>query len=328
MQFFSETIELGRVDLNDTTYQISTQQSVEDLIASIGQVGLLSLPLLRSVEAGRYIVISGFRRITACRELGWDRIEARIVEGTAGDLECCRLAIADNACNRALNTIEQSNAITKLSAFFDDDRILSHEAQKIGLHVNPDLTKKLKKLTMVYPELFGPIISGVLSLTIALELGNFDRDSALIFLHVFETLKPTLNHQKEMLTMAREIALAAHVPILQLIREVLGAVIIDDPGLERHQKIQKIREQFQRMRYPEMVRFEKNFQDRLQRLKLPEAIRLIPPANFESDRFNISFTFQNISQFLSGNEFLGGLADVSDFKKILDKDIEDNPTIC
>jgi len=60
MQFFSETIELGHVDSNDTTYQISTQKSVEDLIASIGQAGLLSLPLLRSVQAGRYIVISGF----------------------------------------------------------------------------------------------------------------------------------------------------------------------------------------------------------------------------------------------------------------------------
>lgn len=327
MQFFSETIELGRVDSNDATYQISTQKSVEDLIASIRQVGLLSLPLLRSVDAGRLIIVSGFRRILACRELGWDRLDARIVGSAVSDLECCRLAIADNASNRTLNPIEQSVAISKLSTFFDDDRTLSLEAQKSGLYANPDLIKKLKKLTTLYPELFDPIVSGVLSLTIALELGNLDRDAALVLLNLFEALKPTLNHQKEILTMAREISLAGNRPIFQLVREVT-ANIIDDQDLDRPQKIQKIRDQLQRLRYPEMVRFEKTFQERLQRLNLPETIRLLPPVNFEGINFTLSFTFQNINQFKSGNEFLCHLANKPDFKKILDKDIEDNTSVC
>jgi ParB family transcriptional regulator, chromosome partitioning protein len=327
MQFFSETIELGRVDSADTTYQISTQKSVEDLKASIRRGGLLSPPLLRSVDAGRLIIVSGFRRISACRELGWDRIDARIVSSAVNDLDCCRLAIADNTNNRVLNTIEQSVAISKLSLFFDDDQILSREVQKSGLHVNPELVKKLKKLTTLYSELLDPIISGVLSLTIALELGNLDRDAALMFLHLFETLKPTLNHQKEMLTMAREISMAGHVPIFQLIKEVIGTDMLDDRNLDRPQKIQTIRDQLQRLRYPEMVRFEKTFQERLQRLNLPESIRLIPPVNFEGTNFTLSFTFQNINQFKSGNEFLCRLANNPDFKKILDKDVEDNPPV-
>ena len=327
MQFFSETVELGRVDSADTTYQISTQKFVEDLMTSIRQVGLLSPPLLRPMDAGRLIIVSGFRRIFACRELGWDRIDARIVSSAISDLDCCRLAIADNTSNRALNAIEQSVAISKLSLFFDDDRTLSREAQKSGLHVNPELVKKLKKLTTLYPELFDPVISGVLSLTIALELGNLDHDAALMFLNLFETLKPTLNHQKEMLTMAREISLAGNRSIVQLIGEVMGADMAADPNSDRHQKIQTIRDQLQRLRYPEMVRFEKVFQDRLQRLNLPESMRLIPPVNFEGTSFTLSFTFQNINQFKSGNEFLCRLANNPDFKKILDKDVEDNPPV-
>lgn len=327
MQFSSETIELGRIDSTDTTYHISTQKSVEDLVASIRQVGLLSLPLLQPVDAGRWIIVSGFRRIAACRELGWDRMDARIVSRTASDLDCCRLAIADNTGNRALNTVEQSVAVSKLSAFFDDDRILSREAQKSGLQVNPELVKKLKKVTTLYPELADPIISGVLSLTIALELGNLDRDAALMFLRLFETLKPTLNHQKEMLTMAREISLANHTSIVQLIREVAGEGMLTDQNLDRHQKIHTIREHLQRLRYPAMVRFEKIFEERLQRLNLPESIRLIPPVNFEGTDFTLSFTFQNVNQFKSGNEFLCRLGNHPDLKKILDKDVEDNSSV-
>ena len=329
MQFSSETIELGRVDSADTTYHISTQKSVEDLVASIRQMGLLSLPLLRLVEAGRWIIVSGFRRIAACRELGWDRMDARIVSPTANDLDCCRLAIADNNTgNRVLNIVEQSVAVSKLSAFFDDDRLLSREAQKSGLQVNPELVKKLKKINALYPELAAPLISGVLPLTIALELGNLDRDAALMFLHLFETLKPTLNHQKEMLTLTREIALARHTPIVQWIRDVAGEGLLTDQNLDRHQKIHIIRDHLQRLRYPAMVRFEKIFQERLKRLNLPESIRLVPPVHFEGTDFTVSFTFQNVNQFKSGSEFLCRLGNQPDFKKILDKDVEDNPSVC
>jgi hypothetical protein len=236
------------------------------------------------------------------------------------------MAIADNASNRTLNAVEQSAAVLKLSAFFDDDWTLSLEARKAGLYVNPELVRKLKKLTTLHAELMAPIASGALPLTIALELGSLDRDAALIFLNLFETLKPTLNHQKEMLTLTREISLAGKIPVFQLIRDVTAGVMMDE-SLDRPPKIQKIRNDLQRLRYPEMVRFEKQFQERLLRLNLPEYIRLLPPANFEGTRFTLSLTFQDISQFKACMEVLNPLGHHPDFKKILDKDIEDNPSI-
>ena len=326
MHFYPETIEMSRVDATDMTYRISTQTSVDDLMASIRRVGLLTPPLLRASCPGRWIIVSGFRRVAACRELGWEHMDARIAGGAVTDLEYCRLAIADNTNNRLLNIIEQSAAVSKLSVFFDDDRALCQEARKSGLHISPELIKKLKKLKSLYSELMSPIASGTLPLTIALELGDFDRDSALALLHLFETLKPTLNHQKEILTLAREISLAGHKPVIGLIKEVMTD-IMEDQALDRPQKIRKIRVQLQRLRNPEMMRFEQAFQARLKRLNLPEAIRLTPPADFEGADFTFSFTFQNINQFKSASEFLIRLEQDIDFKKILDKDVEDNASI-
>jgi ParB family chromosome partitioning protein len=323
---FFKTIDLDRVDITDTTYRISTPTPVDGLMASIQEVGLLTPPLLRASGSDRFIIISGFKRISACRELGLDTIDVRIAGEGLSDLDCCRMAIADNANNRALNAVEQSAAVLKLSTFFDDDRTLSLEARKAGLYVNPELVKKLKKLTTVHAELMAPIASGTLPLTIALELGSLDRDSALAFLNLFETLKPTLNHQKEMLTLTREISLAGKIPAFQLIRDVTADMMMDE-SLDRPQKIEKIRNNLQRLRYPEIMRFEKQFQDRLLRLNLPECIRLVPPANFEGTRFTLSLTFHDISQFKACMEVLDLLYHHPDFKKILDKDIEDNPSI-
>jgi len=323
---FFKTIELSRVDLTDTTYQISTPTPAEGLMTSIREVGLLSPPLLRASSPDRFIIISGFKRISACRELGLDPVDARIVGEGLSDLDCCRMAIADNTSNRALNAVEQSAAVLKLSAFFDDDRTLSLEARKAGLDVNPELVKKLKKLTMLHAEMMAPIASGALPLTIALELGRLDRDAALAFLNLFEILKPTLNHQKEMLTLSREISAAGRIPILQVIRDVTADMMMYE-SLDRPQKIQKIRNNLQRLRYPEMMRFEKQFQKRLLRLNLPECIRLVPPAHFEGTQFTLSLTFEDISQFKACTDILNPLVHHPDFKKILDKDVEDNPPI-
>lgn len=326
MRFFSETIETGRVDSSDTTFRISTPKAPEDLAASIRRHGLLCPPFLRKSETGGLIVVSGFRRIEACRLLGWEQMDVRIVAYDASDLECLGLAIADNALHRPLNAVEQSEAVSRLSSFFDDDRALCREAKQCGLQVNPDLVGKLRQVAALYPELHPPLMSGLLPLTIALELGTLDRQAAVMLLRLFEALKPTLNHQKEIFSLAREVALARRVPVLFIIQDA-AAVIADDPNPDRFQKIQKIRTFLQRLRYPEISRFEKKFQERLARLELPDDIRLIAPVHFEGPDFVLSMTFQNIDQFQSGADFLVRLAHHPDLKKILDKASEDIPPV-
>lgn len=326
MRFFSQSIEIGRVDSADTTYHISTPTPVEDLVKSIHQHGMITPPILREKTPGRFIIVSGFRRISACRKLCWDRMDARITDQASSDLECLRLAILDNAVHRPLNTIEQSIAICKLGLFIDDERQLCQEAGSAGLQVNPELVRKLKQVALLYPELLAPLLSGVIPLTIALELGNLDKDAACLFLQVFETLKPTLNHQKEIVSLARESALARNVPVASIIKDV-AELIADDQPPDRFQKIQKIRAHLQRLRYPEISRFEKVFQERLMRLNLPDFIRLTAPPHFEGTGFGLSITFDNMEQFQSGIDFLSRLTLSPDFKKIIDKAIEDHPPI-
>jgi ParB family chromosome partitioning protein len=324
MQITADRIEINQIDLNDITFKITTDISTDDLIESIKNVGLISPPILRYTADKRYIVVSGFRRVGACRSLGWQHIDARVVSETQSDLNPLKLAIADNCLNRQLNVIEQSVSISKLSVFFPDDISLSRESQKIGLNVNPKLLKKLRKINSVDNDLKEKISAGIIPFSIGLELSEMDQSEAIAISKIIEQLHLTLNHQKEIIRLAQEGARLNNVPILDVIKDCNVTDVINDPELDRNQKIKRIRRYLKQIRYPEIVRFETNYLTCLQRMKLPESIQLNPPADFEGNNFSMVLHFQDLKQFKTANDRLNELQDHPDFAKILEKEFEDN----
>ena len=321
---FFDTVEIHLIDLNDTTFKISTDTTTDDLAESIKNLGLISAPILKRKVDNGYAVVSGFRRISACRNLGWQHVDARIIDETENDLTCFNLAVADNALNRPLNVVEQAVAISKLAPFYADKISLSREIQKTGLNVNPGLIKKLKRINTFHNELKNKLASGAISLTIGLELGQFDYGTANAFLQIFAELNPTLNHQKEIIRLTKEISKLNNVSIADVINDCHIKDTINDPELDRNQKIKKIRRKLKQARYPEIVRFEANYATLIHHIQLPESIHLIPPQDFEGNSFSMHLTFQNQNQFRDINNILNKLQDQPDFAKILEKEFEDN----
>lgn len=324
MQTYFAAVEIDQIALTETAFKISTDKPSGDLTASIEQIGLISPPILKETADNSYTVVSGFRRIGVCRTLGWRHVDAQIIPLDADALACMKLAIADNVLNRQLNVVEQAVAITKLASFYPDDITLSREAQKIGLIVNPGLIRKLKKVTTVHEQLKNGIAAGNISLTIGLELGQLDPDSAHVMAQIIEELNPTLSHQKEIIRYAKEISRLKNVPVSDVIHDCIKNDLINQPELDRNQKIKKIRLKLRQIRYPEIVRFESSYLNSLQNLNLPESIKLVPPADFEGSVFSMQLKFQNLSQYKDICDVLNKLPEHPDFNKILEKQFEDN----
>lgn len=322
MMFTSETVALNLVDIKDATYQISTDDSIDSLIDSIKHLGLLSPPILKN-NNGAYTIISGFKRISAVRCLEWPSIEARVVNSDISDLQCVKLSIADNLVNRQLNFIEQAKSISMLSKYFNDIDLIK-EAQIVGLNVNSSLLGKLKELMLLSSELQRELLSGTLSLTIALELGKMDKLSSSALIHIYKSLKPTFNIQKEILTTSKEIALVENVSVNQLLCDHFFSSTINNGEFSRNQKIQKIRYKLKQMRFPVISRFEENYNKLLNQLNLPDNIKLIPPENFEGDAYSIVFGFKNIKEFKFAKKILDRLDHNSKFEIILKKEIADH----
>ena len=309
MQFKEDTVPLSAIDTNDSYYRITTNTSFEDLGTSIEVVGLLNPPFLSRQPSG-YRIVAGFRRINACQSLGWSKIEAKVLEPGKPDIECVKLAVTDNSFQRSLNLIEISRSVGLIRSVIENDGILLKTATQLGLPNNLSILKKAETLFHLPWPIQEGILSGSISLAVALSLAKLKDDDAVGFTEIFATLKLSLNKQREILTLAGEIAVREDISVRELlegkeIRDIIGA---DD--LDRTQKTRNLRLYLKRRRFPELITAEKNFKSGLKKLKLGPGVQLNPPKYFEGKTYILNLSFDNLTE-------------LEDRKKTLEKMLKD-----
>lgn len=324
MRFSFKTILLCGIDVKDERFRISTPSPIDDLTDAIDRIGLLYPPILYETMDGIYIVVAGFKRILAYRKLGRTGIEARIMPGDTSASDCLSIAVADNTFHRQLNLIEQSIALSKLSAFYGNDVDLSHAARRLGMEVNPGLIKKLLRITTLSGPLQQAILSGAIPLSIALGLDTISPPPlAERLIAVFEQLRPTLNHQKDILQWVQDLARMDPAGSADLLSDEACRSVLTDGDLDRPRKIRGLMDILRRRRFPVIAAFGDQYRQKMRKLSLPQGMSLIPPEDFEADRHRVVLDFQSLEQLEIQIAGLHALARDPDFLSMINKDFED-----
>jgi ParB family chromosome partitioning protein len=313
-----QTVPLARINLQNDDFRLTTREDLDDLLASIQHVGLISPPILIKQNSG-YTIISGFRRIAACQKLGWSEIIARILEPEMNHLDCLKLAIAANASQRPLNLIETSRSFQKLSVFTSNLKELAATAAICGLPTNHSIINKIKNLCLLPLPIQNSILNETISLTMANELTVHEPDTAVGFARLFEHLKLSLNKQKEIVTLCGEIARREDIPISQVLVCDTFQQILADQDLDRGQKGQKIRSFLRQWRFPRIVKAEQTYYAHLKKLKLNPAIKLIPPKEFEGTAYTLNLNFTSLAHLKMLQPILDKTIEHPSFKEIVEK---------
>ena len=293
MHFKIKTVPLSCIDSEDNTYRVTTKTRLDDLINSINKVGLINPPLL--IERGsEFTIVCGFRRIETCRYLGWAALEAKILDSDTNRLQCVKIAITDNALQRQLNLIEKSKALNMLSSFYEDFSSLSKAASALGLPENPSLIKKIKNICRLPLSIQDYILSNTISLSMAVELGMLEQDAGILLANLFHEFKLSLNKQKEIITLIKEIAFRENISIIEVLGKCDFPDILNRKDIDRTQKTQKIRAYLKQRRFPEITRAKREFENNVKELKLGSGIKLIPPADFEGQTYMLNLRFNTI----------------------------------
>nr|WP_156000861.1 ParB/RepB/Spo0J family partition protein [Streptomonospora sp. PA3] len=155
---YLEEIEVGAVTPNPRQpRQHFDEEALEELRASIAEVGLLQPIVVRKLGSGRYELIMGERRWRASKEVGLERIPAIVRE--TGDDELLRDALLENLHRQQLNPLEEAAAYQQLL----DDFGATHDelAKRIG-RSRPHITNTLRLLNLS-PSVQRRVAAGVLS---------------------------------------------------------------------------------------------------------------------------------------------------------------------
>ncbi|MBW2014147.1 MAG: ParB N-terminal domain-containing protein, partial [Deltaproteobacteria bacterium] len=309
---------------------------IDHLMASIDHVGVLNPPLLIEKKSG-YKIVCGFRRIEACWRLGWSDVEARILDSDTKRLECIKYAITDNSLQRPLNLIEQSRSITDnslqrplnlieqsrsihlLYGFFKDVSALGKSLSVMGLPDNPSIIKKIKELYHLSKFVQSGILSNTISLAMALELGRLQPEAGECLAKLFQTLSISLNKQREILRLVKEISLREDISMLKVVENDNLQKILTNKNLDRNQKIREIRVYLKQRRFPVITTAEKEFEKHVKKLKLGSGTKLIPPDNFEGTTYTLKLFFKNLIEFKERKASVDALITNPFLNKILDR---------
>jgi ParB family chromosome partitioning protein len=143
----------------------SPVQNLDELIASIRQIGLLQPIVVRGLEDHYYQIIAGYRRYEACKRLCWRKITCNIVE--LDDKESFELSLIENIQRERLNPIEEARAFKIYISDFGWGGV-SELARKIGK--SPSYVTKRIELLNLPQEVIQSIAHAIVAPSIAEEL--------------------------------------------------------------------------------------------------------------------------------------------------------------
>ncbi|MFI3230361.1 MAG: ParB/RepB/Spo0J family partition protein [bacterium] len=92
------------------------ESALLELALSIKKYGLLEPIIVRYVRGGIFEVISGERRLKACKKIGLEFIACIIIK--TSDRECACIALTENMQSEGLNFIEEAESLQTLMVYF------------------------------------------------------------------------------------------------------------------------------------------------------------------------------------------------------------------
>ena len=320
MDYEYRDVLLSRIDSDDHRYRITSPYPCEDLARSIKDLGLIQPPVLLR-DADRYIIVSGFARIDACKtKLAWERIPAALIRSNLPANRYPLIAIADNTAHRSLNVVEQARAMRLLTREYQNKQDIETAGEQAGLGLNTDLMAKLKKVAAMPEILQTGLVDGAIALPVALKIHEMNQDVADTerIGRLLHELNVSLNRQREIVDAIQAITRRESINIKNLMDEPPISAVLSNPDMDKSQKAKRIRQFIRLRRFPKLSAAERQFAELRKQLKLKQGIQLTAPTHFESRTYRLCISFEKIDNLKTAHQEVGRLLETSAIERLWD----------
>jgi ParB family chromosome partitioning protein len=317
-------INIGDIDLTDERYKLSfSQDDITFLAQSMRQTGLIIPPVVRPLN-NKFIIISGFNRIRA--QIYNDRVYntgTKIVvcqtKTDITDYQCLIKSIAVRAFQRSLTHAELIISTRRLSQFLDKKEIAKKSPEIFNIELNVRFVEDLLAIGALPDPALDLIHSGNLSFKSAKRIASYEKEVLNFFIKIFSKIKASNNKQLEIILHIMEIAARDAIkPESFFHNQSLQAILFNEnkePGL----KTKELRAWLFEQRFPSIFKTRQKVREKITSVKLGNKIKFIPPENFESQNYSISFTAKNYNEFVTNVQCLNDAIENRDLKKIFNQ---------
>ena len=141
---FMTVIKIDPRELDPSPFQPRRDaMDLSELVASIKEVGLLHMPIVRDGLGDRKEIVIGHRRVAACVELGFEEIEVRYLAACSEE-DVRIIQAAENAVRKDLHPLDEAQAYSELLDLLGSVEVVS---ENVGVSVQ-NVKKRLALLSL------------------------------------------------------------------------------------------------------------------------------------------------------------------------------------
>lgn len=210
-------------------FKVKNDAEMAELMKSIADAGVLSPALARPKEGGGYELISGHRRLAACKALGMDTMPVIVRRLT--DEEAVITMVDSNLQREHILPSEKAFAYKmKLDALKHQGKTSAQVAQKLSVEIvgeaageSKDQVRRYIRLTNLIPEILQMVDDGKIALTPAVELSYLQPSEQETFFSIMDCdeVTPSLSQAQRLRRMSEEQRFTDSA-VMQLMSEVKG----------------------------------------------------------------------------------------------------------
>ncbi len=303
-------IDINEIDIKDDRFRISYFVSLEDLIESIKTAGLINPPVL-SFRGERPVIVSGWRRVLACRKLSFKSIPVFISE-EMDDLEAFKLAVYENISIRKYSIVEKAEVLKKIKGFgAGEEEIVRKYLPLLDI---PPLLKYLDpylKIAEFELELKKLIHSRNTDFNVLQLLAEFSPPERTLLLPYILPLGK--NKQRALVTTIYELSRKEEMSAADILSLPDVGKISEDEKLSPLLKAERLCFLLEAKRNPVLNSWNNAFDKVLKGLNISSGIVVTPSAFFEKENISLNFSFKNREEFLKKLSELRKIADSKSF---------------
>ena len=292
-------LPIATINLADDSFRVTFAPNLTKLKTSIKKIGVSQPIVVRHTEDGAYQIVSGYKRVRACQELGRQTIPALIHEHT--DLSPVQAFIRnlnENAFTREFNIIEKATALSKLREHYgvgEEDLVNSY----LPL-MNEDPSYKLLHqyltLATLIESMKQHIIDAGIALSSAARIAEFSPTTQSELIKVLQPIRPNTTKLNELLTLIREIAARDGATVESILHRYQLLRIVTDPNAAQPERMAALRETLHGVRMPHLAKKQAEFATMIQDLELPNSVKLHSDPMFENSKMKLEYQFNTPEQ--------------------------------
>jgi ParB family chromosome partitioning protein len=308
-----KNLSLKEIFLEDERFRISYYFSLEKLILSVQNVGLLN-PLLVALRDKHFILISGWKRVLACTKLSISSVPVFVLE-EVDDLIAFLAAFYENLATREFSLLEKAEIINRLKKFGEDEKkIVRHYLPLLDIPSTLSNLESFLAFSRVEPEVKRVIHEKNMPFSSVKLLAGFTAQERKLLLPLL--LPAGQNKLKGILEDLKEISRRNDTAAKKILSSKEIMDIVRSEKLSPLQKTDKVCLILRKKRYPALSSRNESFDSLLKKLRLPETVLVKPSPFFEEEHFTVNFSFGNSEELKTNLLKLQELASKQEFRAL------------